>query len=365
MSARDTDPVSLGELIDGKYELISVAGEGGMATVFKANIRGAAGFVRPVAVKRIKPEYRGLKNYIAMFVEEARVGSELAHPNIVQVHDFVIENGSYYLVMEWVEGLDAGSLLKVYRDANMLLPWPLAIAIAIGTLRGLGAAHERRSADGTLSPVIHRDVSPHNILLATSGAVKLSDFGLARARDRLASLTAPGTVKGKLSYLAPEVTFGKSNSPQSDMFSTAVVIWEALTHERLFDGRTDLDVFKKIRACSVPALSGYRTDVPADVEAVLRRGLLADPALRYPSANDFAFAFASLLAQHSPSDANTALAAAVNEARTRLAGPNAAGEITETFGTFSGSANVTTSFDIEFSAPDLSIDPVPLTKLKT
>ncbi len=356
--------MSLGELIDGKYELISVAGEGGMATVFKANVRGAAGFVRPVAVKRIKPEFRGLKNYIAMFVEEARVGSELAHPNIVQVHDFVIENGSYYLVMEWVEGLDVGSLLKAYRDANLALPWPLAVAIAIGTLRGLGAAHERRGPDGTLSPVIHRDVSPHNILLGTSGAVKLSDFGLARARDRAASLTAPGTVKGKLSYLAPEVTFGKSNSPQSDMFSTAVVIWEALTHTRLFDGRTDLDVFKKIRACVVPPLSDFRTDVPADVEAVLRRGLLADPALRYASANDFAFAFAGLLAQHSPRDANTALANAVNEARVRLAAPTVDGDVTATIGMYSGSANVTTSFDIEFSAPDLAVEPVPLTKIK-
>ncbi len=357
--------MSLGELIGGKYQLVSVAGEGGMATVFKANVLGAAGFVRPVAVKRIKPEYRGLKNYIAMFIEEARVGSELAHPNIVQVHDFVIENGSYYLIMEWVEGLDVGTLLQVYRDANLLLPWPLAIAIAIGTLRGLGAAHERRSADGSLSPVIHRDVSPHNILLSTSGAVKLSDFGLARARDRAASLTAPGTVKGKLTYLAPEVTFGKPNSPQSDMFSTAVVLWEALTQVRLFDGRTDLDVFKKIRACHVPALSDYRTDVPANVEAVLRRGLLADPALRYASANDFAFAFATLLAQYSPHDANTALAGAVNEARARVAARHSPGDVTGAIGRFSGSADVTTSFDIEFSAPDFSIEPVPLTKIKT
>ena len=198
-----------GRLIDGKYQLVSLAGEGGMALVYKAVVRGAAGFQRTVAVKHIKPEYRALKNYIDMFIEEARVGSELAHPNIVQVHDFCSEAGSYYLIMEWVEGIDLGALIKVNRDAVRDVPWPVAAIIAIGTLRGLGAAHDRVAPDGTPAPVIHRDVSPHNVLLGLNGAVKLSDFGLARARDRAASLTAPGTVKGKLSYLAPEVTFGK------------------------------------------------------------------------------------------------------------------------------------------------------------
>src|SRR5438874_12971965 len=113
-----------------------------MATVYKAVQSGAAGFQRTVAIKHIKPEYRALKNYIDMFIEEARVGSELAHPNIVQVHDFVNENNSYYLVMEWVEGIDLGAFIKVYRDARLEVPWPLVCAIGIGTLRGLGAAHD-------------------------------------------------------------------------------------------------------------------------------------------------------------------------------------------------------------------------------
>src|SRR5215212_1359224 len=119
-----------------------------MATVYKARVRGAAGFQRPVAVKHIKPEFRALKNYIDMFIEEARVGSDLAHPNIVQVHDFCAENQSYYLIMEWVEGIDLGALIKFYRDAGLLVPWPLAVGIGIGTLRGLGAAHTRIAADG-------------------------------------------------------------------------------------------------------------------------------------------------------------------------------------------------------------------------
>ena len=138
-----------GRLIDGKYQLVSLAGEGGMASVYKAVVRGAAGFQRTVAVKHIKPEYRALKNYIDMFIEEARVGSELAHPNIVQVHDFCSEAGSYYLIMEWVEGVDLGTLIRVYRDAVRDVPWPVAVTIAIGTLRGLGAAHDRVTVPGT------------------------------------------------------------------------------------------------------------------------------------------------------------------------------------------------------------------------
>ena len=114
-----------GHVIDGKYQLVSLAGEGGMASVYKAVVRGAAGFQRTVAVKHIKPEYRALKNYIDMFIEEARVGSELAHPNIVQVHDFCSEAGSYYLIMEWVEGTDLGTLIKVNRDNVRDVPWPV------------------------------------------------------------------------------------------------------------------------------------------------------------------------------------------------------------------------------------------------
>lgn len=304
-----------GQVIDGKYELVSIAGEGGMATVYKARVRGAAGFQRAVAVKHIRPEYRALKNYIDMFIEEARVGSELAHPNIVQVHDFVSESGSYYLVMEWVEGIDLGAFIKAYRDAKRDVPWPLAVAIGIGTLQGLGAAHERVGPDGTPAPVIHRDVSPHNILLGVNGVVKLSDFGLARARDRAGSLTAPGTVKGKLSYLAPEVTFGKPNTVQSDLFGVGSVIWETLTGERLFDGRTDIEVFKKIRACQVPPITERRPDVPAGLASVLATGLAADPAQRFPSAEEFAQALSQILKQAVGPTTPSALAAAVVAAR--------------------------------------------------
>ncbi len=318
-----------GHIIDGKYELVSIAGEGGMATVYKAIVRGAAGFQRAVAIKHIKPEYRAIKNYIDMFIEEARVGSELAHPNIVQVHDFCSESGNYYLVMEWVDGIDLGGFIKAYRDGGRQVPWPLAVAIGIGTLRGLSAAHDRVGPDGTPAPVIHRDVSPHNVLLGTNGVVKLSDFGLARARDRAASLTAPGTVKGKLSYLAPEVTFGKPNSVQSDLFGVGSVIWETLSGERLFDGKTDIEIFKKIRLCQVPPITDRRADVPASLAAVLDVSLSPDPANRYATADEFAHALGQVMKQAVGVNAATALGTAVVAARNQL-GPDNSDDLSTT-----------------------------------
>ncbi len=347
-----------GQLIDGKYQLASIAGEGGMATVYKAVVRGAAGFQRTVAVKHIKPEYRALKNYIDMFIEEARVGSELAHPNIVQVHDFVSEAGSYYLVMEWVEGIDLGGLIKAARELGRPVPWPLVVAIGIGTLRGLGAAHDRIAPDGTPAPVIHRDVSPHNVLLGINGVVKLSDFGLARARDRAASLTAPGTVKGKLSYLAPEVTFGKPNSVQSDLFGVANILWEALSGERLFDGKTDIEIFKKIRACQVPPILERRSDVPQALSSVLDVALSADPNNRYGSAEEFAHALGQVMRLAAGVNPTVALGGAVVEARRTLGGE------TDALPT-SDHVPPESSVDVEFSRAEVGVEPIELTVRKS
>ena len=352
-----------GQLIDGKYQLVRICGEGGMATVYKAVVRGAAGFQRPVAIKHIKPEYRAIKNYIDMFIEEARVGAELAHPNIVQVHDFCTQEGSYYLVMEWVEGVDLGALIKFYRDNGQLVPWPLGVAIGIGTLRGLGAAHDRIAPNGQPAPVIHRDISPHNVLVGINGVVKLSDFGLAKARDRAASMTAPGTVKGKLSYLAPEVTFGKPNSVQSDLFGVGSVLWETLTSERLFDGKTDIEIFKKIRACKIPPLTEYREDLPAALIAVLDIALTADPAHRYATADEFAQALGQVMKQAVGVNPAQALGAAVSAART--VDPNASMNQMPTQDNVVDDSLVTTaqhtrpkreSVDVEFSTAEAPID---------
>ncbi len=326
-----------GRIVDGKYELIEKIGEGGMAVVWRAMMRGAAGFARPVAVKKIKPEFRAISNYINMFVEEARVGSELAHPNIVQVYDFCAdEEQSYYLIMEWVEGMDLAAFVTSYVDIGEVTPWALITAIGIGALRGLAAAHERHRPDGTVAPVIHRDVSPHNILLANNGIVKLSDFGLARARDRVCSLTAPGTVKGKLSYLAPEICFGKEATVFTDQFSMGAVLWEALTGEQLFGGATDLEVFKKIRDCDVGPLGTRRPDLPEQLVTTIHRSLAKDPAERFPSAREMAQELAAVLKTVDSGDSHKHLGAMVNEARQRL-------------GSHSGRHSSSDSVEIEFS----------------
>jgi serine/threonine-protein kinase len=330
-----------GQLIDGKYQLVAVAGEGGMATVYKAVQKGAAGFQRTVAIKHIKPEFRAIKNYVDMFIEEARVGSELAHPNIVQVHDFLSQDGSYYLVMEWVEGIDLGHFIRLHREAGHHVAWPLAVAMGIGTLRGLSAAHGRLGPDGQPSPVIHRDVSPHNILLGVNGVVKLSDFGLARARDRVASMTAPGTVKGKLSYLAPEVAFGKPNTVQSDLFGVGNIMWETLTGDRLFDGKNDVEIFKKIRGCKVPPIADIRPDVPQQLVRVLDIAMAADPNNRYGSAAEFAHALSQVMKLAVGLDPAVALGTAVRDLRAAQPKPQ-----------------------IEFSTADLDVEPIELTKKK-
>jgi serine/threonine-protein kinase len=218
--------------------------------------------------------------------------------------------------MEWVEGIDLGHFIKVHREAGVHVEWPLAVAIGIGTLRGLGAAHDRRGPNGEPAPVIHRDVTPHNVLLGVNGVVKLTDFGLARARDRVASMTAPGTVKGKLSYLAPEVSFGKANTAQSDLFCVGSVLWETLSGERLFDGKTDVEIFKKIRACKIPPIAERRTDVPASLAAVLDVALDVDPNNRFASATAFAHALAQVMKQAVGIDPQVALGAAVRQVRT-------------------------------------------------
>jgi serine/threonine protein kinase len=389
-------------IIDGKYELVELAGEGGMASVWKAAVRGAAGFSRTVAIKKIKQEFRAIRNYTDMFIEEARVGAELAHPNIVQVYDFCADaEGSYYIVMEWVEGMDLGSLVKAYREAGQHMPWPLVVAAGIGTLRGLGAAHERRRPDGTPAPIVHRDVSPHNVLVGTNGVVKLTDFGLARARDRVFSLTAPGTVKGKLSYLSPEVAMGGQATPLSDLFAMGAVLWESLVGERLFDGRSDLEVFKQIRQCLVRPLAPARPDVPPELIAIVNGALTKEPERRFGSASAMAYMLADVLKLAPPGlDPQLALGQAVASVRQRMGvkrnptdadhlptwkwqgaphAPQASNAAATSparvlaekgrvetgpapgSGDFVGNDAESVDVDLEFSKPDLTVEPLTLT----
>ena len=322
-------------LLAGRYELSKLAGEGGMATVWRSTMHGAAGFSRPVAVKRLLPHLVSSEDFLAMFVEEARVGSVLQHPNIVQILDFnVDERGYYFLVMEWVEGLDLAAYVASFFARKRLTPWPLITAIGIEALRALSAAHERLDDEGNSAPVIHRDVTPSNLLIGTNGIVKLSDFGLSRAMDR-ARMTHPDIVKGKLAYIAPEISYGEEASPQSDIFSLGVVLWEALAGRRLFSGRNDVEIFLAARAAEIPPLGQIRGDLPPKLISLLEQALAPQPAERFDSALQMLRALAAILRDEPTRTDAATLSASVRRARRVLesaAGPAAPPQPSSTSG---------------------------------
>lgn len=292
-----------------------------MAVVWRAVVRGAGKFARPVALKRIHATRTNDQHMVRLFEEEARVGAGLHHPNIVQILDFgVDDHGDYFLAMEWVEGLDLHQWARSYPRGIDATPWLLVAAIGVEVLRGLSAAHERLDEEGRSSPVFHRDVSPSNVLLGTNGTVKLTDFGLARATDR-ASMTRPNVIKGKLAYCAPELIAGEKASARSDVFAVGVVLWETLAQQRLFTGKNDLEVLLSVRKGEIPKLSELRTDLPAALELAVHQALAPSPDERFEDAKAMARALAAILHSHpEPVDAEP-LGRSVRAARERLGLP--------------------------------------------
>lgn len=288
-----------------------------MATVWRAITLGAQGFARPVAIKRALAALNTDPHLVAMFVEEARVSAHLDHPNIVHIHDFgTDEHGEHYLVMEWVEGLDLRRLVHARAMADEHVSWPIAAAITVEVLRGLHAAHTRETPNGP-SPIFHRDVTPQNVMLGVTGAVKLTDFGLARSMDR-ARVTRPGTVKGKIGYLAPELIQDQPPSALTDLFGVGIVLWETLAAEKLFDGPTDLDKLRKVARASVPPIMAIRPDVPPELAHVVHTALARDPRERFPDARAMAVALRRVLRMLDEPPDMHAIAEEVRAARDRL-----------------------------------------------
>jgi serine/threonine-protein kinase len=307
-------------IVGGRYELLEVAGRGGMADVWRARVRGDSGFVRDIAVKQMHQNLAVQPSYVAMFVEEARIGSMLQSPNVAEVHDFVHDRGNYFMVLEWIEGIDLGTWIRWHASRDEAPRWELVAAVAVGILRGLAAAHERTGPDGAAVPVVHRDVSPHNVLLTTRGMAKLIDFGLALAPDRPQETTEPGIVKGKMSYLAPEIVSGKRPIEASDQFACGSVLWEALVGKKLFEGATDYETYTRLRDCVVPPLRTLRPDVPSAFLAIVHRALNADPEERFPSVREMARQIGTTLKKvQLRKDLHTVLARTVADAREGLA----------------------------------------------
>jgi eukaryotic-like serine/threonine-protein kinase len=306
-------------IVGGRYELIEVAGRGGMADVWRGRVRGDSGFVRDVAVKQMHQNLAAQAPYVAMFVEEARVGSMLQSPNVAEIHDFVHDRGNYYMILEWIDGIDLGTWIRWHVSRNEPTRWELVAAVGVGILRGLAAAHERVGPDGRPLPVVHRDVSPHNVLLTTRGMVKLIEFGLSLAPDRPQETTEQGIVKGKMSYLAPEIVSGTPPIPASDQFACGSVLWEALVGRKLFDGTTDYDTYCRLRDCMVQPLRPLRPDVPQPFVTIIQRALAASVDQRFPSTREMARQIGTTLKKvQLRKDLHTVLARTVEEARSEM-----------------------------------------------
>jgi eukaryotic-like serine/threonine-protein kinase len=277
-----------GTLILGRYRVVQPLARGGMGVVYLARTEGAAGFTRPVVVKRIIPDLAGDETTAQAFVREARILANLQHPGIVNVIDFDEDDGAYVMVLEYVHGYNVGQWHRYVLDVRKQMPVDHAIYIVTHVLEALHYAHTYTRPDGTAMQIVHRDVSPGNILIDTQGHVKLLDFGIARANEGGEYKTRDGMFKGKLAYSAPEVYDGKSASPKSDVYSAAVVLYQLLSGENPFRGKDVAEIVRRVLSEKPAPIAPRRADVSLELDAVLQKALSKDPNLRHPTAAAFA-----------------------------------------------------------------------------
>ncbi len=277
---------SSGEVV-GRYELLLELASGGMGSVYLGRQRGAAGFERLVAIKRMHRHLVQDPELTAAFHEEARIASLIRHPNVVTVVDVYEQSGEHLLVMDYVDGVSIASLHQTARRLGLKLPRPVALRIAVEALRGLHAAHALTGLDGRPMMVVHRDVSPQNILVGVDGSVKLTDFGIARALERNVR-TGTGEIKGKLRYMSPEQAMGKPIDGRSDTFSLGIVLWELLVGEKLYEAPSDLEMLRLAADAQIPAPSRRDPSIPRELDELVMRALQANPQARPSSAGEYA-----------------------------------------------------------------------------
>jgi serine/threonine protein kinase len=270
----------------GRYEILGEIASGGMATVFLGRVTGAKGFQRLVAIKRLHPHLESEEEFVSMFLDEARLAAKIRHPNVVGTLD-VEDDEHLYLVMEYVEGDRLLALLRHSAKTGEKIPPAVAVRIAMDTLAGLHAAHELCDDDGSPIGLVHRDVSPQNILVSVDGSVKLVDFGIAKASARL-SVTRDGQLKGKIAYMAPEQTKRSEIDRRVDVFAMGIITWEMLTAKKLFNGESDVEVLNQLLFEPIPRLREVAPTVPASLDSVVARSLERDPAKRFSTAAEFA-----------------------------------------------------------------------------
>ena len=280
--------------IVGRYAIYGEIATGGMASVHYGRLMGPVGFSRPVAIKRLHPQLAKEPEVRAMFIDEARLVSRIHHPNVVPTLDVIAADGELLLVMEYVHGESVARLARAWRDRREAIPLRIVLAIMTNVLHGLHAAHEAKGENGEPLEIVHRDVSPHNVLVGIDGVARVLDFGIARAAVRLES-TREGIIKGKLAYMAPEQLGGAVVTRQADVYAASVVLWELLAGRRLFlkgdDGLSVL-IDKMFRGL-IEGPSVHRPGISAALDAVVLRGLERDPSLRFASAREMTLALES------------------------------------------------------------------------
>ena len=273
-----------------RYELVDTIASGGMARVYLGRARRGAEAPDPypVAVKILHPHLAQDPDAVALFLDEARVATRIRHPNVVEVRDVDMVGEDLVIIMEYVEGVALSALIRTLRERGRSIPIPVVVRILVEALRGLDAAHEMTSEDGAPMHIVHRDVSPHNVLVSSDGVARVTDFGVATSVGRLAQTRTDGGVRGKLQYLAPEQIHRKTPDRRVDVWAAGLVLWECLTGRRLFDAGTEAETIAETLRAPIAPPSTLRNDVPLGLDDVCLRALERDPARRFPTAAAFA-----------------------------------------------------------------------------
>jgi serine/threonine-protein kinase len=283
----------------GRYALYEPLASGGMATVHLGRLLGPVGFSRTVAIKRLHEHYTTDPEFVSSFLDEARIAARIRHPNVVPTLDVVATDGQLFLVMEYVQGESLSRLLKATSERKERVPQSVAVTISVSTLHGLHAAHEATSERGDPLHIVHRDVSPQNVMVGVDGVARVVDFGVAKAIGRLQD-TREGQLKGKIAYMSPEQLRSEAVDRRTDVYAAAVVLWETLTTKRLFSGENDGAVLNRILMGTVEPPSARAPDISPALDAIVMRGLARDPSARWSTAREMALALEAVIAPATP-----------------------------------------------------------------
>jgi len=283
----------------GRYVLVDKIAVGGMAEVFKAKSFSEGGFEKLLVIKRILHHLSENQEFVEMFIDEAKISVELQHPNIVQIFDFGKTGENWYIAMELVEGKDTKNILRRLAKRRKIMPPEFAMLIAHKICRGLNYAHKKNDIRGNPLHIVHRDISPSNIIVSYRGQVKVADFGIAKA-EKSTYTTKDGVLKGKFEYMSPEQARGESITPQSDVFACGIILHEMLTGRRLFKSESDMQTLERIKSGDYPKPSDINPQIPSSLDDIVMRALTSDPADRYRDAREMQNALLSALHPVSP-----------------------------------------------------------------